>query len=202
MADTLAENLKNEIATRVSWTTPCTFKRTNKIPIDAKSCFKTYAELEEYINDPESTAYPGMFVAVTSNQDQKRGGYILMGNEDDELVPMSVSGIKSLTLKGDGDSEIQAEVDNTGHATLTLDEMEFDTLESNELMVNGFNIGLFMTFLETISNLNEVDPNDEEYTLEDLKNKFNYLLRTIKRAIDVSQEQEDSEGTENANTED
>ena len=69
-------------------------------------------------------------------------------------------------------------------------------------MVNGFNIGLFMTFLETISNLNEVDPNDEEYTLEDLKNKFNYLLRTIKRAIDVSQEQEDSEGTENANTED
>jgi hypothetical protein len=106
MADTLAENLKNEIATRASWTTPCTFKRTNKIPIDAKSCFKTYAELEEYINDTESTAYPGMFVAVTSNQDQKRGGYILMGNEDDELVPMSVSGIKSLTLKGDGDSEI------------------------------------------------------------------------------------------------
>ena len=197
MANTLADKLENDIETQASWNTPCTFNRLNKIPIDSKSCFKTMDDLMNYINDDESTAYPGQIVAVTTDLDGMQGGYVLMSNDEDEqLRPIQLTGIKKITLRGSAeggeDNKIEADVNGlTGEATLVLDEMEFDTLESNELLVNGFNIGLFMMFLEEISKLNEIEEGNEEYTLNDIKDKFNYILRTIKRAIEVSKEPED-----------
>ena len=202
MADTLAENLKNEIATRASWTTPCTFKRTNRIPIDPKSCFKTYAELEQYIADPESTAYPGMFVAVTSNQEEGQGAYVLVGNENDQLVPKKLSGIqqvdgggiKSFTLQGAEDTHIDAEVDENGHATLRIEELEFEELHTQELYLDGVNIKTMIPNFQAIRNLPEAEtfiPDPEgEFDLETLLVKhnelvgmYNNLLNALKGAV-------------------
>ena len=203
MADTLAENLENNIARRASWNAPCTFKRQNKIPIDSKSCFKTYQQLEDYINDTESTAYPGQFVAVTSNQDERQGGYILTATVDDKLVPTPLTGvqqvqgggIKSISLKGSEAGEIQAEVDEaTGHATLTLEEIEYEELHTNSLYLDGTDL---RELLPNISSIKAIQPAerfepvpDGEFDVtnllekhNDLVDKFNTLLAALKGIV-------------------
>lgn len=91
MADALSTNLQNAIASNASWTTPCTFNRMYKMPIDSKSCFDTFSDLTNYLNNPESTAYPGMYVAVTGKEDTKAGPYILMSDGTKlNPIPMGV----------------------------------------------------------------------------------------------------------------
>ena len=76
--DELNTELYSKMATIAAWTAPCTFSRTEKAPIDSKSVFETYDDLIDYINDAVyGTAYPGQLVAVTSNNDQARGAYVL-----------------------------------------------------------------------------------------------------------------------------
>ena len=46
------------------WDVAVSIKRGNPLPLDASSIFKSYADLEAYIADGESVAYPGQLVAV------------------------------------------------------------------------------------------------------------------------------------------
>ena len=89
MADILSDNLYALIGSKNTWTAPCTFTRSNAMPLDPKSCFATYNDLTDYLTDAQSTAYPGMFVAVTSKDDSKKGAYILMSNGT-TLVPTKI----------------------------------------------------------------------------------------------------------------
>ena len=87
MADTLSTNLQTLIASKNTWTAPCTFTRTNPMPFDPKSCFDTKQDLNAYLADAASTAYPGMIVAVTSSEDPEKGAYVISSNGTN-LVPV------------------------------------------------------------------------------------------------------------------
>ena len=86
MADTLSDNLYTLIESKNTWTAPCTFTRTNAMPLDPKSCFNTKNDLDTFLADPQCTAYPGMVVAVTNCEDAGQGLYIITSNGS-ELVP-------------------------------------------------------------------------------------------------------------------
>lgn len=112
MADTLSTNLGNLISTKASWGAPCTFTRSNAMPLDKMSCFQTRSELDAYVaktNNAQDggTAYPGMFVAVTDSSDEDNGAYIIVSNGT-SLVPMKLgvsssdSGADMFWLRGDG----------------------------------------------------------------------------------------------------
>ena len=139
-SDPIVEDLKDKISSKPSWTTPCTFDRINRMPIDSKQCFDTYDDLIEYVTDPETTAFPGMFVAVLNRNDPRRGAYVLMSspNPDEEGIPIPVKlgGITSIVIRGDKPDdeeespEIEATVDpQTGKATIDIDEVQFGDLE-------------------------------------------------------------------------
>jgi hypothetical protein len=69
MADKLSQDLQTLIGKKETWTAPCTFTRTNAMPFDPKSCFDTKQDLDNYLSNAQSTAFPGMVVAVTSCED-------------------------------------------------------------------------------------------------------------------------------------
>ena len=90
MADIPNDNLYSTIPSMAKYTLPCVFDRTTPVPIDPTTCFNSYTGLEDYINDPESTAYPGMIVAVTGMNDSAKGVYVLM-SDGTNLVPTPVA---------------------------------------------------------------------------------------------------------------
>ena len=103
MSDTISDNLHSLIEEKNTWTAPCTFTRTNPMPLDRKSCFKTYEDLLAYINGENSTAYPGMFVSVTDSTDingetRRDGAYVIVSNGT-SLEPVYL-GVRSLTIPG------------------------------------------------------------------------------------------------------
>ena len=117
--DILSTNLFKEIGRRPKWTAPCTFDRTNAMPLDNKTCFLTYADLESYINEEESTAYPGMFVSVTSTSDPQNGAYVLM-SDGTKLNPVPLGDSKQVNI----DMEGVATVETIDQAQYTLRELK------------------------------------------------------------------------------
>ena len=185
MADTLSKDLKNIVAEKASWTTPCTFKRMYRMPIDAKSCFETYDELVAYIEDAQTTAYPGMYVAVTSCEDPQAGAYIIM-SDGSSLHPIKINGadgtVKSVTVTGGNNPEgesFTAYPDENGDAKIVIDGLEFDEMWVNKLFLGGIDI---TTLFPDLSPINAVEPIDKEkgFTLEDVADKFNELLAAMK----------------------
>lgn len=75
---------------------------------------------------------------------------------------------------------------------LTNAENEFTgKIMSNKLCVNEFDVGMFIEYLRNATqNINQVE--DDEYTLSELKDKFNNLLETIKDALETATMQEDT----------
>ena len=181
--DTQAEELANKIATGAKWTTPCTFDRINRMPIDAKSCFRTYQDLEEYLGDEETTAYPGMFLAVVDKNDTKRGAYVLMSTEEGTLVPTKLGQVSSIVVKGDGtpeegdSGEIVASVDENGKATIALGEIQFEEINVDTLEVDGMNIYEMVPCMSPIRAITEIP---DENNLNMTTGKINELIRTLK----------------------
>lgn len=100
MADTLSTNLQTLIASKNQWNAPCTFKRLNPMPLDPETCFDRYADLTSYLSNAASTAYPGMFVTVTSCEDPKAGAYVLM-SDGTKLNPIKLDGgVRSVSITG------------------------------------------------------------------------------------------------------
>jgi len=135
-SDPIVEDLKDKINSKPSWTTPCTFDRINRMPIDSKQCFDTYDDLIEYVTDPETTSFPGMFVAVINRNDPRKGAYVLTTSEEGELFPLKLGTVSSIVIRGDkpdGEDEIpeiEAKVDpQTGKATIDIDEVQFGNIE-------------------------------------------------------------------------
>lgn len=91
---TLSELMYAKLLEMAEWVAPCTFKRTNRAPLDSKSCFATLESytsgdnsVETYLNETYSTAYPGQVIAVTDDSTHN-GLYVLMEDvENGRLVP-------------------------------------------------------------------------------------------------------------------
>ena len=92
--------------------------------------------------------------------------------------------IKTISLQGSDGGKIDAEIDAEGNATIPIDEMELGTFKANNLIVNQFNVGLFFQTLQSIAGEEKIE--GDEYTLPDLKDKFNNLLNAIKTALETS----------------
>lgn len=89
-ADQPNDELYSLLPNMAKYTLPCVFKRTERAPIDPYTCFNTFQQLQEYISDGETTAYPGMIVAVTGMYDSAKGVYVLM-SDGITLIPTPVA---------------------------------------------------------------------------------------------------------------
>lgn len=111
--DAISDALYATMLAQARWTAPCTMGRTNAMPLDPDSCFKTYEELTTYITKTNEgkggVGYPGQFVFVTNHNDEKAGPYVLVSNGT-SLIPMklgtqeagSTAGAEMFWLNSDG----------------------------------------------------------------------------------------------------
>ena len=61
-------DLLDKLQNGAVWNTGVTFERTNPIPIEKYSIFATVDAAKDYINNPESVAYPGQIIAVVPEE--------------------------------------------------------------------------------------------------------------------------------------
>lgn len=209
-SDPIVEDLKDKINSKPSWTTPCTFDRINRMPIDSKQCFDTYDDLIEYVTDPETTSFPGMFVAVINRNDPRRGAYVLMNSPNPEeegiQIPVKLGGISSIVIRGDkpdGEDEtpeIEATVDpQTGKATIDIDEVQFGDIEVDQLIIDGVDIYDLIPKMAVFKDIEDIP--EDETTLDDTVRKLNQIISGLKQIAQsqpfMVQAQEDEPEIEN-----
>jgi hypothetical protein len=86
---------KASIPTSAAWDAGVVFNRTNGIPIDKWSIFKTYEDAQTYASS-NPVAYPGQIVAVVSDDGQS-DAYIIMGDGSLKAVGSDVGTQSEMT---------------------------------------------------------------------------------------------------------
>ena len=89
--------------------------------------------------------------------------------------------LTGVRIKGEGDSEILATIDN-GMATLELTDLEVDELRANKLYLENKDIKEMLPNLEGLEQLHEIDYN-RGVTIEELVENYNHLVRIIKGIV-------------------
>ena len=65
-------------------TTPTSIKPSGKFPVVADQQWKTLEDAINFINDPESTAIPGMILSVVEDTDDNNGIYLVEKIKDED----------------------------------------------------------------------------------------------------------------------
>ena len=89
--------------------------------------------------------------------------------------------IKSIVLKGSEAGEIPAEVDANGKAVIELEELEFEELHANQLIVGGNNVFNYIPNMNIIQEVSELDLTHGT-TLNEVAQTLNALIGRIKAA--------------------
>lgn len=90
MADVPYENMEKAQNDSAVWNVPCVFHRTKRMPYDEKSVFMTLSDVQLYIDEEQTTSYPGMVVSVVGGIYEERGAYILL-SDGTTLIPTPIS---------------------------------------------------------------------------------------------------------------
>ena len=64
--------------------TPTSIKPSGKFPVVADQQWKTLEDAINFINDPESTAIPGMILSVVEDTDDNNGIYLVEKIKDED----------------------------------------------------------------------------------------------------------------------
>lgn len=124
------EKLFDGIQNGAVWDTGVVFNRTNGIPIDKWSVFKTLAEAETYASS-NPVAYPGQFIAVV-NDDGSAVGYMIQPDGTLKIVGADVSEVLKYTEQTlTEEQKLQARTNIGACESVSLTQEEYDKLRED-----------------------------------------------------------------------
>ena len=124
------DKLFDDIANGAVWDTGVVFNRTNGIPIDKFSVFKTMKDAETYASS-NPVAYPGQFVAVVDD-DGSAVGYIIQEDGTLKVIGADIEDVVKYTEQTLTDEQKTQARENIGASVIIpLTQTEYENLRND-----------------------------------------------------------------------
>jgi len=124
------DKLFDDIANGAVWDTGVVFNRTNGIPIDKFSVFKTMKDAETYASS-NPVAYPGQFVAVVDD-DGSAVGYIIQEDGTLKAIGADIEDVVKYTEQTLTDEQKTQARENIGASVIIpLTQTEYENLRND-----------------------------------------------------------------------
>ena len=124
------DKLFDDIANGAVWDTGVVFNRTNGIPIDKFSVFKTMKDAETYASS-NPVAYPGQFVAVVDD-DGSAVGYIIQEDGTLKAIGVDIDDVVKYTEQTLTDEQKTQARENIGASVIIpLTQTEYENLRND-----------------------------------------------------------------------